>query len=101
MTQKTRGLITATVEIQNGKIELLEKAVEHLAKQRSTNVISHKVVNIGKANQNSVIVHLQYGPVWGGWESDVRKHVTNAAVKAGTKATVTVKKLKRDIVAYR
>lgn len=96
--QKTKGFLTASVQVQGGKIDLLQEIASYLP---DTIAISSTTLIPGPHNQNSILYELTYGPVWGGWGSDIKSHFTRAAFKAGTKATVIVLRFKREIVETR
>jgi len=96
--QKTKGLLTAEVQIQGGKLELLKQIESFLP---GTITVRKKTIIPGPNNQNTISMDVEYGPVWGGWASDIRSHFTRAAIKSGTKATVMISRVKRTVVETR
>lgn len=55
----------------------------------------------GRNNCDHAIVQVSYGPVLGGWPSDVRKKLREAAVRVDTNAQFDLTGLRRTVVSRR
>lgn len=95
--QKTKGLVSCQVRLSSGKASKLEAVITGLSK--SVRVSNVQLVK--NKNQNMLVFNAEYGSVWGGWISDIRKHVRNAMEKTGSTATLETANEKRIVVERR
>jgi hypothetical protein len=83
--QKTKGLVTCRVRLRNIK---QSKIVDFLSSISPTLRHKNHSVTPGINHLNTLEFDVEYGPVAGGWESDVRKKLQTAARNAGTAAEI-------------
>lgn len=96
--QKTKGLLAAQVTLNGGRAEKLRSITANLP---DTVEVFNETFVEGPNNQNCLVFNIAYGPVWGGWASDIKSHFSRTAIKVGTKANVEVTRIKRVVVAKR
>lgn len=96
--QTQRATITATVHIPSIRADKAELIAGYLPK--SVKVKDLQVLPV-KNHQNEATYRITYGPVWGGWRSDVVKAFNRAARKAGTSGSPAITTFKRDVIDRR
>lgn len=92
MAQKTNGKVEGRIVIPSIKTANKDRFFEALSKTVRT---SNVVFITGKANQNMLAFDFSYGPVAGGWRSDVTIKVKSALTKAGSLASPMYDRCKR------
>lgn len=94
--QYTSAFVEGDVRLSNGRRDKLEEVVAHLlAKQGKRLAISNPRYSEGPNHRCSVVVHVRYGRVVGGWASDVRRLLHEACAQVGTRAEIGDDHLKR------
>ena len=99
--QPTKGKVTGQVRIWGAR-EAKLKEILALFKRCAVKIVSPQpTISLGTSNRHEMTMNVEYGPVWGGWESDVRKRVIRLIEKSGSTAKFDFVNLRRDIVETR
>lgn len=93
MVQKTIGTVTGRITVPNIKQSKIDETIKIL---RRTVDVSNITVIPAKANMNTLVFDVKYGPVAGGWQSDVVRYVRNALVKSGSTAVASMSNYRRE-----
>lgn len=96
--QREKAVVYARIHLSNGRQDLLETALCCFPGSVQVNRVT---MHNAPCNQNSVTADVIYGPVWGGWQSDISKHAKTAMARAGTSAQLSITNYRRVVVDTR
>lgn len=96
--QKSKAIFTCQVRLSSGKRGKLEEVYSNISK--SVKVSNGKMIK-NLNNRDMLVFNAEYGPHWGSWASDIRRHIRNAQKKVGSTATLEIANEKRTIVETR
>ena len=96
--QYTKGKVTCQVTLSGARMDKLVEIMRLIP--RRVRVSSVEFAAAPK-NRNTVTFRAEYGPVWGGFEYDIRRAVRAAMRKSGSEARLDVKDLQRQVTERR
>lgn len=96
--QKQKAISTCRVEMGNAKPSSHKKVLSLLSSKVRIGKVSVSQVSSGRS---TATIDVEYGPVWGNWESDIRNKFHFAIDKAGSTCTLYVTNFNRKVIENR
>ena len=95
----TKSFVTCQVRLSGARKDKLQEILSIWPK--CIRFIGKPKIVAGAANRFTLIADVEYGPSWGGWESDIRRAIHRAIKKTGSTARLDFVNLNRRIIEER